>query len=199
MSSEPLPPAQPIFILRGHSAEVHALHFTQNNRRLLTGDADGWVVLWDLALKRPEATWKGHDKAILGLGSWGQDRVITCVLPKLIHLSFQAGFRKADVLTHVRHGRDNKLVVWQLGAEDEQVLNKTLPVDANATPSKQPWVLHVLTVNTLNFCSFAMCLDGITQFDAKEIAIKSKITHAPILITVPNTADSGGVMPRLVG
>lgn len=108
-----------------------------------------------------------------------------------------SGFQKADVLTQVRHGRDNKLVVWQLGVEDEPAMNKTLPVDANAALSKQPWVLHMLTVNTLNFCSFAMCLDGITQFDAREMAIKSKTIHTPILVTVPNTADSGGVMLRL--
>lgn len=77
MSLESLPPAQPVFILRGHAAEVHALHFTLNNHRLVSGDADGWIVSWNLAIKRPVASWKGHDKAILGLGSWGQDRIIT--------------------------------------------------------------------------------------------------------------------------
>ena len=79
MSSELLPPAQPAFILRGHSDEVHALHFTQGNARLLTADADGWVVSWNLAFKRPVAAWRAHAKGILGLGSWGPDRVITCV------------------------------------------------------------------------------------------------------------------------
>ena len=78
MSSESLPPAQPAFILRGHSAQVHALHFTHDNHRLLSGDADGWIVSWNLAFKRPVGAWKGHDQAILGLGSWGQDRIITC-------------------------------------------------------------------------------------------------------------------------
>ena len=79
MSSEVLPPAQPAFILRGHSAHVQALHFTSGNTRLLTADADGWVVSWNLSFKRPVAVWKAHANAILGLGSWLQDRIITCV------------------------------------------------------------------------------------------------------------------------
>ena len=77
MSAELLPPAQPAFILRGHSAQIHALHFTPGNARLLTADADGWVVSWNLAFKRPVAVWKAHNNAILGLGNWGPDRIIT--------------------------------------------------------------------------------------------------------------------------
>ena len=77
MASEMLPPAQPAFVLRGHHAQIHALHFTPNNKRLLTADADGWVVSWNLAYKRPVAVWRAHTNAVLGLGSWGPDRVIT--------------------------------------------------------------------------------------------------------------------------
>lgn len=79
MASELLPPAQPAYVLRGHAAQVHALHFTPENLRLLTGDADGWVVSWNLAFKRPAASWKAHEKTVLGLGSWGHDRIITWV------------------------------------------------------------------------------------------------------------------------
>ena len=80
VNPESLPPAQPSFVLRGHSAQIHALHFTQANTRLLTGDADGWIVSWNLAFKRPVAAWKAHENAILGLGSWGSDRIMTSVL-----------------------------------------------------------------------------------------------------------------------
>lgn len=76
-SKERLPPAQPAYILRGHAAQVHALHFTPDNTRLLTADADGWVISWDVAMKRPVAVWKAHGAAVLGLGSCGPDRVIT--------------------------------------------------------------------------------------------------------------------------
>ncbi|KAI4170494.1 MAG: hypothetical protein LQ348_007097 [Seirophora lacunosa] len=168
MSSEPLPPLQPVFVLRGHSVHVHAVHFTSGNTRLLTGDADGWVVSWNLAFKRPVAVWKAHETALLGIGSWGHDRIIT-------------------------HGRDSRLAVWQLGTENEEGMAKTLPVDKPSITSPHPWLLHMLTVNTLNFCSFAMCLDGIPQPHNPHVAIKAKRHPPPILVAVPNTIDSGGI------
>ncbi|KAL8957881.1 MAG: hypothetical protein Q9193_004953 [Seirophora villosa] len=168
MSSEPLPPLQPVFVLRGHAVHVHAVHFTSGNTRLLTGDAEGWVVSWNLAFKRPVAVWKAHETALLAIGSWGQDRIIT-------------------------HGRDSRLAVWQLGTENEEGMAKTLPVDKPSITSPHPWLLHMLTVNTLNFCSFAMCLDGIPQPHNPHVAIKAKRHPPPILVAVPNTIDSGGI------
>ena len=79
MPTDSLPPAQPAYILRGHAAHVHALHFTRGNSRLLTGDADGCIISWSLAFKRPVAVWKAHESAILGLASWGEDCIITYV------------------------------------------------------------------------------------------------------------------------
>lgn len=71
------PPLQPTYILRGHTAQIHAVHFLRGNLRLLTGDADGWVVLWNVPIKRPVAVWRAHGATVLGLGSWGEDRVVT--------------------------------------------------------------------------------------------------------------------------
>lgn len=100
----------------------------------------------------------------------------------------------SDEVGGLRHGRDNKLVVWQLGAVDEDAVDRTLPVDAGAdASSKMPWILHMLTVNTLNFCSFAMCYDGMPQAHSNSMTIMEKYSHKPILIAVPNTVDSGGV------
>ena len=87
-SPQSLPPAQPAFVLRGHSAQIHALHFTQSNARLLTGDAEGWIVSWNLAFRRPVAVWKAHDNAILGVGSWGADRIITSVFVGLYQTDY---------------------------------------------------------------------------------------------------------------
>lgn len=76
-----LPPAQPDYVLRGHTAQIHCVQFLRRNLRLLTGDADGWVVLWNLAIKRPVAVWKAHEGSVLGLGSWGaeEQNITTCV------------------------------------------------------------------------------------------------------------------------
>ena len=71
------PPAQPQYILRGHSSQIHAVTFLRQNRCVLTGDADGWVVLWNLTTKRPVAVWRPHTSSILGLSEWTPNRIIT--------------------------------------------------------------------------------------------------------------------------
>ena len=68
---------QPAYILRGHSSQIHASAFIRSNSRLVTGDAEGWLVLWDLAVKRPVAVWRAHEGSILGVDAWGEERLIT--------------------------------------------------------------------------------------------------------------------------
>jgi WD40 repeat protein len=70
-------PAQPKSILRGHKAQVHTAAFVRGNDRLVTGDADGFVVTWDLTVMRPKAVWQAHASPILGIAGWGDDRLIT--------------------------------------------------------------------------------------------------------------------------
>jgi ASTRA-associated protein 1 len=64
-------------ILRGHKAAVHVAVFIRDNERLVTGDADGFVILWDLAILRPRAVWQAHTNAILGIAGWGKQKLIT--------------------------------------------------------------------------------------------------------------------------
>ncbi|KAF9881671.1 hypothetical protein CkaCkLH20_00817 [Colletotrichum karsti] len=134
---------QPKSILRGHKAQVHALNFVRGNERLASGDAEGFVVLWDLTIMRPTAVWRPHENAILGIESWGSDRIIT-------------------------HGRDHRLVVWKLGREDEVDLSKKLPLDETTESRPQPRILHTIDVNTMNFCSFASCVPQGVPRDGSE-------------------------------
>jgi len=97
-------PIQPAYILRGHKAQIHALHFLHNNSRLLSGDATGHVVLWDTSTKRAKAVWKAHDGGVLGFGIWDDDKVIS-------------------------HGRDGRIKVWQLRKQDEENLERNLPIN----------------------------------------------------------------------
>jgi WD40 repeat protein len=151
----------PKSILRGHKAQVHAATFLRGNERLATGDADGFVVLWDLTIMRPRAVWRAHENAILGIGDWGADRIIT-------------------------HGRDHKLIVWRVTEDDEQRLSIALPLEDVPTPRPNPWISHILEVNTMNFCSFASCQktpEGApSSGDASEL-----------LVAVPNTIRSEAV------
>jgi hypothetical protein len=81
--------------------------------------------------------------------------------------------------------------VWKLGVEEEQHLSTVLPLEDVAVARAQPWMLHVLDVNTMNFCSFAAC-----EYDAGS---ESSSLHGAveILIAVPNTLQSEAVCPAL--
>ncbi|KAK0670261.1 WD40-repeat-containing domain protein [Cercophora samala] len=153
-------PAQPKTILRGHKTAVQVAAFVRNNERLLTGDSDGFIVAWDLTIMRPSAVWQAHTASILGIAGWGHDRIIT-------------------------HGRDNRLVVWKLTAEDEKVLSTTLPLDPASEARPKPWMLHVLEISTMNFCSFSYC---------PAYPENSPVTTADeILLAVPNTLSSESI------
>ena len=84
-----------------------------------------------------------------------------------------------------RHGRDNRLVVWKLREADEATMSTALPLDPSPAPRPQPWMMHMLEVNTMNFCSFSSCAvhhGGVP--DASEL-----------LVAVPNTLASEAVSP----
>ncbi|KAI0022505.1 WD40-repeat-containing domain protein [Xylariomycetidae sp. FL0641] len=149
-------PAQPKSVLRGHRAQVHVASFVRRNQRLASGDADGFVVLWDLTIMRPRAVWRAHTNAVLGISAWGDDKIIT-------------------------EGRDHRLVVWKITDADEDGLSTALPLDDSAPERPQPWVLHILEVNTMNFCSFAMC------------SARPGSLSEDILVAVPNTLASESV------
>ncbi|KAJ8120994.1 hypothetical protein ONZ43_g2443 [Nemania bipapillata] len=145
--------AQPKSVLRGHLTQVHATAFIRQNERLASGDADGFVVLWDLTIMRPRAVWRAHNGAILGISGWGNDKVIT-------------------------EGRDNRLVVWRISLADEENLSTALPLDESTPERPQPWILHILEINTMNFCSFAQC----SPRPDTDLAVSDEL-----FVAVPNT------------
>lgn len=89
------------------------------------------------------------------------------------------------MLTSCRHGRDHKLIVWKLDEESEQNLSKAPPLEDTAEPRAQPWVMHVLNVNTMNFCAFAVC--------PKSPDLSDIDTSDEILVAVPNALGSEAV------
>ena len=90
----------------------------------------------------------------------------------------------------IRHGRDNKLLVWQLRESEEAEFSKLLPIEETTSHRKQPWLLHSLDVNALNFCSFAMC--QMPAPPPTEPTASPSPQHPPqssILIAVPGVQD----------
>ncbi|KAJ5321376.1 hypothetical protein N7476_004378 [Penicillium atrosanguineum] len=169
------PAATPVYILRGHAAPIHALHVFSQNLRLVSGDAEGWVVIWDIVTKRPVTVWKAHEGAVLEL------------------MAFQVAAGVSEIYTH---GRDHKLCVWKLRAEDEEFLSKTLPVDVSESErsknATQPWLLHSLPVNALNFCAFSMTFLDISSSKSAQ-STPEQVPSRVVLFAVPNALDSGGI------
>ncbi|KAL2407934.1 ASTRA-associated protein 1 [Exophiala dermatitidis] len=162
-------PAVPTYILRGHEAAIHALHFYSNNAFLVSGDSDGWLVIWSLTTKRPVAVWKGHDAGIMAIHHWTDERLIS-------------------------HGRDHKLRVWQVRPEDLDGLSQRLPAEqtsADTSTQAQPWLLHSLSVNALNFCAFSMCDEEEDPHQQRQR--QNSGAPRPQLIASPNGLDSGGI------
>lgn len=73
----------PAYVFRGHTAQIHSVGVVRRNTCLVSGDADGWVVVWRLESKRPLAVWQAHEGSILGTAEWGHDKLITCVEPSV--------------------------------------------------------------------------------------------------------------------
>jgi hypothetical protein len=96
----------------------------------------------------------------------------------------------ADIL--IRHGKDDKLIVWKITQEDESLMSTALPVDDPATYRKQPWLLHLLRVNTLNFCSFASCKVRLQLHEGLEETANVEDVEE-LLVAVPNTLSSEAV------
>ena len=102
-------------------------------------------------------------------------------------------------LTLHSHGRDSKINVWAFSEEDERSMSTTLPIEDSTSHRKQPWLLHSLTIPTLNFCSFA-CLSiastntvQVSQNNDDEEASASTATATPdssLLIAVSGQNDS---------
>ncbi|TGO57898.1 hypothetical protein BOTNAR_0192g00010 [Botryotinia narcissicola] len=83
-------------------------------------------------------------------------------------------------------------------------MSKVLPVDTVSEERRKPWILHMLDVNTMNFCAFAVC-SLYADINVKENREKDKDETAEaeiqkdekgedqLLIAVPNTLTSESI------
>ena len=114
-----------------------------------------------------------------------------------------------------RHGRDHRVAVWQLGQWDMVGLDASLPVQRlEKAGGREPWLLHSVAVNALNFCAFSICMqdreseldtssnkgkapcvredEGNEGIDCQQI-LQGSTRPRPALVAVPNALDSGGI------
>jgi len=61
-------------------------------------------------------------------------------------------------------------------------MSTLLPVEGESTHRKDPWLLHSLSVNTLNFCSFSLCT-------SLHVAPNDLSSSSPAILAVPGIKD----------
>ncbi len=69
------PAQQPFVALSGHKAAVHALAFSRDGKRLVSGSHDNTVVVWDAETCAMIKTLRGHDGWVQACGLTGDGRL----------------------------------------------------------------------------------------------------------------------------
>lgn len=104
-----------------------------------------------------------------------------------------------DANSYISHGRDHTLRVWRLNPADEENVEKSLPIDepSGIQLRDEPWLLHSLSVNTMNFCPFSMCsvpLDVYTNGKAASSLPETQpSSFSDMFVAVPNAMNTGGI------
>ncbi len=78
-------PSAPTHLLRYHLAAVNALHFSEDNERLCSGDASGTVIVTSTRSLRLLARWKAHEEGLLGVEEW-EGQIITYGAGKILDI-----------------------------------------------------------------------------------------------------------------
>ncbi|KAI8825221.1 WD40-repeat-containing domain protein [Fimicolochytrium jonesii] len=99
------PSTDPIYTLRGHTADISALSFLSCDTLLASGDVEGNVIFWAVATRRPVGKWKLHEKGILAVEGIGGGMVLS-------------------------HGRDDQLHFWTISSLLSQPDSQSTPPPA---------------------------------------------------------------------
>ncbi|EEB09572.1 astra associated protein 1 A [Schizosaccharomyces japonicus yFS275] len=133
----------PFFVLRGHLSSVTSLSFVSDGI-LYSGDANGWMICWDLSVMRPTHIWRAHTKSILGVYGCSSEVVWT-------------------------HGRDMQVARWHLNPPTGgshiplSLLHAIQQEKKNDQQSSSSLTIvssvhkgYFFQTNNLTFCSFAI-------------------------------------------
>lgn len=113
------------FTLKGHGVLVTASCLFGGNT-LVSGDENGWIILWNLNTRRPLGVWKAHD-----------ERIITLQAMDKTHL--------------LSHGRDSRIRIWTMSNTTD--LKCDLAFDEDDEEDMIRPDFSELAVNSLNFCN----------------------------------------------
>ncbi|KAF4597337.1 ASTRA complex subunit [Pleurotus pulmonarius] len=175
------PPPVPEHLLRSHSNSVTAVHISEDNERLYSGDSSGLVIITSTRTLRALAKWMAHTDSLLGIEEWGERVITSASIP----------------LKRIPHGRDHKLHVWKT-LEDVPATSK-IGGSAVTHEAQALTLCYSMDVNALNYCRFSLLglrkafdtgalLPGREQ-DHSE-AERSSEHRSQCLIALPNLVES---------
>jgi len=134
----------PRHIGRLHRAQVNVVHVANDNERVYSGDINGTVACTLTRTFRAIALWAAHIDSILSIEEWNR-RIITYVQARA-----PSCINGSNIL--LRHGRDNKLHIWDAIDTTPAVTDTATASSSNHRPTR----LYSLDVNALNFCRFSL-------------------------------------------
>ncbi|CAO3575197.1 unnamed protein product [Mortierella alpina] len=194
----PAPPA-PSFILRGHEAPIHAIHFFASNMFLVSGDEAGWIVVWDLWKRRQILKWHGHPTgSVLALQSIpirSKVQPSQQQPPETVRKSSSCSRHQQDQALSVyiiSHGRDNHIHVWDINAVLQQSLARRSGMASQQGVGHEAVLVFSLPVNAVNFCKMSvLAIDGASETlqekQESSLGVLSLAhTHSHIYIAVPS-------------
>lgn len=122
------------FSLRAHKAPIACITTFENS--IVSGDRDGYVIVWDVFRKRPLALWKAHHGQIISM--------------------------QLTPLGLLTHGRDSSIRIWHppfTGLHNDTSILSSGPnsptLDFSSISSQKTPSSFEIPVNALNFCNVA--------------------------------------------
>ncbi|ODV77652.1 uncharacterized protein CANTADRAFT_37400, partial [Suhomyces tanzawaensis NRRL Y-17324] len=174
------------FSLRSHGAAVSAMDSnTSSGATFISADSDGWVIWWNISIKRPILKWKAHQSKIISVKLLGHERVIT-------------------------QSRDSSVKIWQLGHSSDPTMDPIIEVPINSlnfcnVEFHEPILFTPATIDSNNFDMYKLQVskDGyeisrvIANYNVHELySRQSPVIDIP---SDPELARSGfGIIMRMV-
>lgn len=140
----------PAYTLRGHKSSVTTERVVYNvgsefreKPYLISGDEDGFIIVWDLTVRRPLLSFHPHTSQVISIRQLPNGLVLT-------------------------HGRDHYIKVFELFQHGKEELVYEIPVNSLNFNNIDTFEYYLITSNTMDSNSFDVYDIGFLQDESKQ-------------------------------